>query len=127
MENKVEYVNRKGIARTKHGNQWIIDDYSFVIDETIKIPNEVKGKFIVVPMFEWSEIIPTKQSQQIKVEEAFKSFCITNKIKYESKTFYTYQQIYFNGAISVIGETPAKWGVCILGNRPIIEEYIVTK
>lgn len=59
----------------------------------------------------------------IATEEAFKSFCITNKIKYKSKTYYKYQQIYFNGAIAVLGEIPAKWGICLMSDREIIKDY----
>lgn len=67
--------------------------------------------------------VEIKEREVLKVEEGFKSFCIANNIKHGSKTFYKYQHIYFNGAIAVLGETPAKWGVYIMSSRPIIEKY----
>jgi len=129
MSTEIKYTKRRGIARTKHGNRWLIDHNSLAIDETVKIPDESIGKLIGTPLFEWAELIDEKAKleeakiKQLKVEEAFKSFCITNNIKYKSKTYYKYQLIYFNGAISVLGEIPPKWGVCMIGSREIIEDY----
>lgn len=56
-------------------------------------------------------------------ELGFKNFCITNQVKYKSKQYYQLQSTYFNGAICVLGEIPPKWGVSIISNREIIEDY----
>lgn len=58
-----------------------------------------------------------------RVEERFVSLCKSNDIKYMSKTYYKYQHVYFNGAIAVLDEVPAKWGVCLMSEREIVEKY----
>lgn len=60
-----------------------------------------------------------------RVEKAFISFCKANNIKFDSKTYYKYQHIYFNGASMAMNHLPAKWGVSIMSSRSIVpkEEF----
>ena len=123
---KVDYITRKGIATTKQGHLFIIDHNAVIISD-IPVAKEMIGKAIGTNRFEYQEpLFQPKIDTRISIaEEDFKYYCINNNIKYKSKTYYKYQHIYFNGCIAILKEVPAKWGICLMSSREIIEDYTV--
>lgn len=58
-----------------------------------------------------------------EVEDQFVKLCISQGIKYKSKTYYKYQHTFFNGAIIVLGEVPPRWGVALMSQREAVDDY----
>lgn len=67
-----------------------------------------------------------KTEQQIIIERTEKAFlqCLkNNSVKYESNEYYKAQYYFFGGASMAINDVPARWGICLMARRPIIEKY----
>jgi hypothetical protein len=58
-----------------------------------------------------------------RTEEVFKNRCIEQRVEWDTPDFYERQVEFFAGACAVLDEIPPYWGVCLMSNRSIINEY----
>lgn len=56
-------------------------------------------------------------------EQKFIRCCKNNNVKYESKKFYEYQNLFFNGAACGLDFVPTNWGIGLMANRPIVAKW----
>ena len=119
------FIKKHGIAITRVNGIISSNRFTFNVEVSQQEYDDYQIKMSTDPIKLNSDCNATKLAKIAKVEESFKQFCITNKVKYKSKTYYKYQLIYFNGAIPLLGEIPPKWGICLMSSREIIEDYTI--
>lgn len=58
-----------------------------------------------------------------KVEEMFVTLCKQQGVKHGSQKFYTFQHLYFSGAIIAWNNPIPRWGVNLISQRPIVDKF----
>lgn len=56
-------------------------------------------------------------------EQRFVQLCKNNSIKHGTKTFYTYQNLFFNGTMCGLDFVPVSWGIGLMAARPIVAKW----